>query len=248
MPYYPPSYLFRRHAILRILRSGNDFLEVGPGKMQLSTELLNYFQHGTLIECSHDVYSVYQSLKPSIRSRLDLYVGDFLSYPLSRTFDCVVACEVLEHVPDDSAFLLRLNAALKAHGQLILSVPARMKSWSLDDTVVGHLRRYEQHALVALLNTAGFRNIEVYAYGFPFVNMLRIPRNLLARVQFSRSMGFSVEERTKMSGIAHTALMSPRWGLIFNPITIFPFAEFSILFQSRDWSCAYLVTADKRSG
>jgi hypothetical protein len=170
-----------------------------------------------------------------------------LNYPLSRTSDCVVACEVLEHVPDDSAFLLRLNAALKAHGQLILSVPARMKSWSLHDCIAGHVRRYERDGLVALMNTVGFKSIRVYAYGFPFVNLLQIPRILLARRQFSPKMKLSLEERTKMSGIAQTADLNSFLGLVLNPITIYPLALFSTIFQGLDWSDAYLVTAVKCS-
>jgi len=245
MPYYPPSYLFRRHAILRVLHPGSNFLEVGPGKMRLAQELLKYFQRGTLIEYSKDIHTVYKTLQPSIRSRLELLVVDFMNHELKKKFDCVVACEVLEHVPDDRAFLRKLYTALSDHGQLVLSVPARMKSWSLDDNIVGHLRRYERESLVTLLNTVGFKGIQVYAYGFPFVNLLRIPRIWLARRQFYCNVKFSVEERTKMSGIAHTARMSPLLGLIVNPITVYPLALFSTIFQRLDWSGVYLVTAVK---
>ncbi len=247
MPYYPPRYLFRRHAILRVLRRGNSFLEVGPGNMQLTQELLKYFKRGTLIEYSHDIFAVYQTLQPTIRSRLELLVVDFMNHVSAKAFDCVVVCEVLEHVPDDAAFLQKLYAALNDHGQLILSVPARMKFWSLHDNIVGHLRRYEREDLAALLNVVGFKGIQVYAYGFPFVNLLRIPRILLARRQFARNVQFAVEERTKMSGIAQTAKMSPLLGLVVNPITFYPLAQISRIFQRRDWSGAYLVTAVKCS-
>jgi SAM-dependent methyltransferase len=247
MPYYPPRYLFRRHAILRVLHSGKTFLEVGPGNMQLTQELLNHFQRGTVIDYSRDIWSVYEMLDLSIRSRLELLVIDFLTYDLRKTFDCVLACEVLEHVPDDAAFLQRLYAALNDHGQLVLSVPARMKSWSLHDCIAGHVRRYERDGLVALMNTVGFKSIRVYAYGFPFVNLLQIPRILLARRQFSLKMKLSLEERTKMSGIAQTADLNSFLGLVLNPLTIYPLALFSTIFQGLDWSDAYLVTAVKCS-
>lgn len=245
MPYYPPRYLFRRHAILRVLRPGRNFLEVGPGNMQLTQELLKYFQRGTLIDYSQDICSVYKMLQPSIRSCLELSVLDFVNHELRKTFDCVVACEVLEHVPDDRAFLRKLYAALSDHGQLVLSVPARMKSWSLHDHIVGHLRRYERESLVTLLNTVGFKGIQVYSYGFPFVNWLNIPRIFLARRQYSCNVKFTIEERTKMSGIAQTAGMSPLLGLFVNPITVYPLALFSTIFQRLDWSGAYLALGTK---
>jgi SAM-dependent methyltransferase len=216
--------------------------------MQLTQELLNHFQRGTVIDYSQDICSVYEMLDPSIRSRLELLVIDFLNHDLKKTFDCVLACEVLEHVPDDAAFLQRLYAALNDHGQLVLSVPARMKYWSLHDCIAGHLRRYERDNLVALMNTVGFKGMRVYAYGFPFVNLLQIPRILLARRRFSQNMKLSLAERTKMSGIAQTADLNPLLGLVINPVTIYPLALFSTIFQRLDWSDAYLVTAVKRNG
>ncbi len=247
MPYYPPRYLFRRHAILRLVKPGETFLEVGPGNMQLTLEMLRHFQRGILIEYSDDVWDVYRALPPVAQTNLEMLVTDFMTYDTTARFDCAIACEVLEHVPDDAAFLQKLYTALNEQGQLILSVPARMKFWSRHDEIVGHLRRYEWHDLAQLVTEAGFENVQIYAYGFPFVNLLRIPRIWLAKRQAAEKAHLTAVEQTKASGIAQTAVM-PAWlGWLANPITFYPLTLFSTLFNRMDLSGAYVVTAAKKS-
>ena len=70
------------------------------------------------------------ALPRAVRERVELRIGDFSRMDLDGAFDCVVACEVLEHVPDDDAFAARLAGCLRPGGQLLLSVPAHMRFWS----------------------------------------------------------------------------------------------------------------------
>ncbi|MBK8987826.1 MAG: hypothetical protein IPM39_17455 [Chloroflexi bacterium] len=65
---------------MRIVKPGAAFLEVGPGNMQLAQEMLRYFQRGTLIEYSEDVWTVYQALPPAAQARLELWVVDFMTH------------------------------------------------------------------------------------------------------------------------------------------------------------------------
>lgn len=245
MPYYPPRYLFRRHALLRILRPGQSFLEIGPGNLLLVQELLQHFSNGTLIEYSEDVLIPYNKLPVWAQARLDLRLVDFMQCDLTTQYECVVACEVLEHVTEDEAFLHRIFASLKEGGQIILSVPALMRFWSVHDEIAGHIRRYEKEDLCNLLHKAGFVNVQIDAYGFPFVNWLRIPRIWLAKRQNKTKSALSLMEQTKKSGVAQTNQMPSLSGLLVNPITIFPLAQFSTLFFTTDWSGAYLVSALK---
>jgi len=153
----------------------------------------------------------------------------------------------MEHIADDSAFLKRLHAVLKDQGQLILSVPARMKYWSTHDEIVGHMRRYEWGELTNLVSGAGFSNVRIYAYGFPFVNLLRLPRVWLAKRQAVAKASLTAVEQTKASGIAQTAVMPSRIGWLINPVTVYPLALFSRMFNQLDLSDAYLLTALKKS-
>jgi len=144
MTYYPPRYLFRRYEILHMIRPGHNFLEIGAGNLKLSQDLLRLFNTGTLIDYNLETQALYDKLDVSLRQRSQLIIADFLSLALPRQYDCVIACEVLEHVQDDEVFVQKAYRLLCDQGQLILSVPSRMKFWSLHDEIVGHLRRYEK--------------------------------------------------------------------------------------------------------
>jgi SAM-dependent methyltransferase len=64
--------------------------------------------------------------------------------------------DVLEHMPDDAAFLSRLQDLLQDAGRLYLTVPSGPILWSADDVYAGHFRRYTLSSLSAALEAAGF--------------------------------------------------------------------------------------------
>lgn len=51
--------------------------------------------------------------------------------------------DVLEHVPDDAAFLAGVWRMLRPGDQLLLTVPADRSLWSIHDASYGHYRRYD---------------------------------------------------------------------------------------------------------
>ncbi len=65
--------------------------------------------------------------------------------------------DVLEHIPDDAAFLAEMRGLLAPGGMLYLTVPAHMGLWSAEDDRYGHQRRYKLDALCALLGESGYR-------------------------------------------------------------------------------------------
>jgi SAM-dependent methyltransferase len=245
MKYAPPRYLFRRHELLRVVRTGQNFLEIGPGSMELAQELLAHFQKGTLIELNQKACDIYDNLPASTKRRLKLLIADFLKMPLSDKFDCVIACEVLEHVEEEEEFVKRITDSLQPGGQLILSVPARMNLWSKDDELVGHIRRYDKISITQLLHNHGYFNIRIIAYGYPFTIILRWLRIVFAKRQLVFLKLKSKKERTARSGIEVKAGF-PHWlGVFCNTITIYPFASISSFFNNHDLSDSYLVVAEK---
>lgn len=76
--------------------------------------------------------------------------------------------DVLEHIPDDAAFLRQLRSLLRPEGRLYLTVPAFRWLWSCEDDFAGHQRRYTRRTLAAVLNTAGFE-VEYLTYFFCFL-------------------------------------------------------------------------------
>lgn len=249
MPYYPPRYLFRRYEIMQRLRPGDSFLEVGAGNLYLAKDLLAYFGHGTLVDFNYDeVMSAYHNLPRSLKNRLDLIIADFsISSPLKGTYDCVISCEVMEHISKDGTFLSLLFEHLNSGGQLILSVPAKMRYWSIHDELAGHIRRYEKGDLKNLLYAQGYEDVKIISYGYPFVNILRWIRIMLARFQKGRKAGWSQKKQTQKSGIVRTNFLLEKIGLLINKYSLKPLSRIATHFNDHDLSCGYVVTAIKPS-
>jgi SAM-dependent methyltransferase len=245
MRYYPPRYLFRRYELLRRVTGGDHFLEIGPGRLMLSVELLRHFRRGTLIDFSPGSLAFFAALGKADRDRLNLIVADFMEYSFEASFDAVIACEVLEHIRDESAFLGKIRGLLNPGGRLILSVPARKTLWSDHDEIAGHYRRYDRQEITDLLSRQDFKLIDIVAYGYPFINTLRMARIIQAKWQYAEKIGWSTERKTKESGSGHTGLLARSIGLLLNPVTVYPLCLISSLFNGRDRSEGYLVISEK---
>jgi hypothetical protein len=92
--------------------------------------------------------------------------------------------DVLEHIADDGAFLVRLRSLLVRDARLYVTVPAFEALRSSHDLDVGHHRRYTSRMLSERLEAAGFR-VEYASYFFsplpPAIMLFRtIPERLRA--------------------------------------------------------------------
>jgi SAM-dependent methyltransferase len=74
-----------------------------------------------------------------------------------RSADCLLLCDVLEHVEDPTGLLAGLRTALRPGGRLLVTVPAYEFLWSGEDYVSRHHRRYTRSLLRAQVCRAGFR-------------------------------------------------------------------------------------------
>jgi SAM-dependent methyltransferase len=91
------------------------------------------------------------------RGLANLVRGDAARPPFAdRTFDIVLALDLIEHVEDDRAALSGLWRVLKPGGRLIVFTPAFQFLWSAQDRVSHHFRRYTARELKSKLITAGY--------------------------------------------------------------------------------------------
>lgn len=74
-----------------------------------------------------------------------------------RTFDGVLALDVLEHVKEHERAVAEIRRVLKQGGVLILTVPCHPSLFSEHDRALHHVRRYRRSEILALLQGAGFR-------------------------------------------------------------------------------------------
>ena len=103
------------------------------------------------------------------------------------TFDIVLCSEVIEHIPNDLAFLETIAANLKPGGVLILTTPSldnalfKIGYYTEFDAQVGHLRRYTHGSITQLLENAGFD-----------VMALRWVEGPLRNILFTSKLGFLI--------------------------------------------------------
>lgn len=247
MNYRPPRFLFRRHEIMRSLRRGANVMEIGAANLALTADLLNYFDRAVAVDFTEDLEQSRTALDEDKRARIQTLQANVMRDELPRGFDGVVACEVMEHIEDDRAFLLKLREVLNPGGQVIISVPAKSSRWNLHDELVGHLRRYEKADLVELAEKCGFADIDVKSYGYPWINWLSHLRVWLASLSMMERSDWDQEKQTKMSN--HRQI--PAWlsqsivPLLVNRVTIYPFALVSRLFNRLDRSDGYILAMNR---
>jgi SAM-dependent methyltransferase len=93
--------------------------------------------------------------EPPAGASAKVVVGDALKLPYAdETFDCVIASEILEHIPHDDVAIAELIRVLKAGGTLAVSVPRWLPErvcWLLSDEYHanegGHVRIYRASEL-----------------------------------------------------------------------------------------------------
>jgi len=71
---------------------------------------------------------------------------------LEGGFDLIMALDVVEHIEDDLGVISNLERALKPGGSLIITVPAHMWLWGVQDDVAHHFRRYTMKSVVHLFD------------------------------------------------------------------------------------------------
>ncbi|RTK97648.1 MAG: class I SAM-dependent methyltransferase, partial [Lysobacterales bacterium] len=107
----------------------------------------------------NDVDEILQAMKEQgevpASAKGEAVKGDALDLPYADgTFDCVIASEILEHVPEDDRAIAELVRVLKPGGALAITVPRWLPEricWALSDEYHanegGHIRIYRADEL-----------------------------------------------------------------------------------------------------
>lgn len=135
-----------------------EVLEVGSGLGNLSRLIVRDADRAVLTD-----------MEPAYIDRLRRELGDgdrvevhrwVLGEPppdgiAGRTFDAIVAVNVIEHVEDDHGACRTLASMLKPGGHLLAYVPAGSFAYGTLDEALGHFRRYGAESFAELLRGAG---------------------------------------------------------------------------------------------
>jgi SAM-dependent methyltransferase len=132
-------------------------LDVGAGDGYVARELLDALPARSEVVCVDPSYTDDDLGRFAAEARAGL---SFARQAPERSFDVILLLDVIEHVPDDRAFLGDLVARRLAPGGLVLvSVPAWQALFSAHDTAIRHYRRYSPAALRALLDAAALETV-----------------------------------------------------------------------------------------
>jgi SAM-dependent methyltransferase len=99
----------------------------------------------------------------------------------NKSFDWIVALDVLEHLEDENMALGEFSRVLRPKGRLLLTVPAYAFIWSGHDEVLHHQRRYVRKQLKRLLEENGY-SVHMISYMITFLAPVIIGVRLAERV------------------------------------------------------------------
>jgi ubiquinone/menaquinone biosynthesis C-methylase UbiE len=157
----------RRHALTSALigdHRGRDVLNVGAGSGRLALDLPG----------SVSVDLIHAKLRYMRRYGANqLTTASIFALPFAdASFDCVVCCEVVEHVPREPSPLAELVRLLRPGGRLVISTPDYgTRVWPAIERVYAivqpngyadeHITHYTETSLIAAMESLGMRTISL---------------------------------------------------------------------------------------
>ncbi len=202
----------RYDLIRRMIPPGvTEVLEVGCGMGAVGVRLAARYRYLGLEPSPESFEVASRRIALGGRGEVRNVLADALD-PDAR-FDLVCAFEVLEHIEDDAGALDSWARRVRPGGWLLLSVPAHQDRYGAHDVLAGHFRRYERADLAALLEKAGFGEIEAREYGMPLGYLLETARNAVGKRKLAAAPEASMEQRTGASA----RLLQPR-GLLYGGV------------------------------
>jgi len=174
----------RNYCILEVIRqfppSGAVF-DIGGGNGCVAHAIQESGTEVVLVEPG--VVGVQNALKRGIKHVVRATLEDLGALP--ETMAAVGLFDVLEHIPDDSAFMAAVYRLLIPGGRVYITVPAYPWLWSQEDVIAGHSRRYTIRTLTPLLSTGGYTvDFATYFFGF-------LPLPILFRRVMPYRLGFA---------------------------------------------------------
>jgi SAM-dependent methyltransferase len=146
---------------------GKTFFDIGGGNGFVAKGLQDAGIDVVLVEPGRQ--GAANASERNIRQVICSTLGDAGFVPASM--DAVGLFDVVEHIPDDLAFLKEIWHYTRKGGFVFITVPAFDFLWSNEDDHAGHFRRYSRKQLEMVALKAGFQ-IEYSTY---FFSILPLP-------------------------------------------------------------------------
>lgn len=133
-------------------------LDVGAGDGYLAAELVRGLPNGSDVVCLDPHYSDEQIAALGARTAASVR---FTRAAADSRADLLLLLDVIEHVPDDGAFLEHMvGEHLSPGGLALVSVPAWQALFTRHDVLLGHYRRYRPAELEDVCARAGLSRVD----------------------------------------------------------------------------------------
>src|SRR5690349_20668861 len=133
-------------------------LDVGAGDGYLAAELARELPDGSDVVCLDPHYSDDQIAALGARTEAAVRFTRALA---DAHADLLLLLDVIEHVPDDGAFLEQMvGEQLRPGGLAVVSVPAWQALFTRHDVLLGHYRRYRPGQLEDVCVRAGLSRVD----------------------------------------------------------------------------------------
>lgn len=191
------SFWFRHrmeciHTLIRRFPPAGTLYDIGGGNGYVANALQTAGTDVALLEPGPGAANALRrGVRKVIWATLDDAQLEEGSLPAAGAFD------VVEHIPDDGAFLRRIRSRLTPGGRFYCTVPALHALWSDEDVHAGHARRYTRTTLVQTLEAAGFE-IEFATYFFTWLTLpVFLLRALPSKLRMTNREKLGTVEATK---------------------------------------------------
>jgi SAM-dependent methyltransferase len=142
--------LFKRLLRRRLASGASRMLDVGCGTGAVAVDFERY---GRVFVCDRSREALAFARSRGVR---DPVACDATHIPFAdRSFDLVLAFDVIEHVEDDREMLCELKRVLRPGGAVAIHVPAWPSLWSRHDEALEHKRRYTRRRLARVIDESG---------------------------------------------------------------------------------------------
>jgi len=179
-----------------IVEESMNVLELGYGEGTISQKLLNAnLKHRTLIEGSLELAN---KARQELGKEVNVINTLFEDYEPDKSYDVIIASNILEHVDEPSIVLNKIKSWLAKNGKCAITVPnsesfhrqlakiagfiSDTKELSRRDAEVGHLRVYDLEQLVEDVEKSGLKILKVEGMVLKFLdneNQLKLPPEII---------------------------------------------------------------------
>lgn len=140
---------------------GKYIAEVGPGN---GINLSYYIKIPKKIDLYEPSKQIFNKLRKTFNNKKKISFFNKKLTVKKEYYDSILYLDVLEHIKNDKAEIMKALKSLKKKGFLIINVPAFSHLYSQFDKDIGHYKRYSKQDIISICQNINIQSIELKYY------------------------------------------------------------------------------------